>query len=304
MGRNERIGLLDDGRSIILDDEHADVIAQKLARYMNAQQHPFQYPQAPGGSRPRGASDVRANQYGGKVVLKFNPSPAEVNSGIRQSATLVDWTSPDGHAHPCTVEIGRVAAGGGGSFPAITDASGNTLFYRPFAQVVYGTPSAMQDPFYIDINRGQRFTVDANYVAVTAQMATIPSPAVSGSIAVFGNIGSGEAISTAPVLFTQYSDQIGPIPNNFSSGGGTVNQFSLIIPPKANILFPPLVVNGGTNVTLTFLDVNGTTVWTITYAVATPPLTPFFIPVDAYTVVVSSPGSISLKARLVYQLSI
>ncbi len=270
--------------------------------------------------------------YGGKAIIKYNPSSDEVLSGIRQNATLFTYQSPDGLPHYVTIDVGRLSSGlggpgsdggpgaaavtngaGGGSFPLGQDAAGNTLTYRATAQILIGTPGSMQDPFYIDINRGQRFTALASYVAVTVQMNAPPIDEItglplvllgtiqSGSMAVYATLGPAVAPSLAPVLFTQYVDLIAP-----PIGPPLAAQFSRIIPPRANLLFPIQSSNISGTISLSLKNVSGQNVATPP-AVAAGASQALVIPEDAYSVFVAPsvfPMGAPVAWRLVYQLSV
>lgn len=223
-----------------------------------------------GGQNPHGLSSA-PNATGGKAIIKYNPSNADTVAGIKAQSTLFTWQSPDGDPHFVTIDVGRVVNGYGGpgqaagpgdpltgtiggiagaTFPQCKDLDPNSptflspYYYRPYAQIVLGTPGTMQDPFFIDINRGQRFSACVSYVAVTAAMAGPPlddtdqsiiTPGgfggrafVSGSIAVYATLGVGITPSLAPVLYTQYID-LNSVPSNPA-------QYGRIIPPRANAL--------------------------------------------------------------------
>ena len=227
------------------------------------------------------------NALGGKAIIKYNPSNDEITAGIRQNVTLFTWQSPDGQPHFVTIEVGRVANGiggpdnegapgqppataaaigaaGGGTWPAGADAAGNPLYYRPVAQILLGTGGTMQDPFFIDINRGQRFTACVSYVAVTALMRSTPlsentglpvAPGlavgnnktyVSGSMAVYATLGIGYAISVAPLLYTQYIDS-----NSTDSVAGS-QTYTRITPPRANLLLSAQAQLNGTTMKINF----------------------------------------------------
>jgi hypothetical protein len=237
------------------------------------------------GPKRREARSV--NQFGGKGVIKFAPSNDEVTNGVRESITLVDWQSQDGLPHPVTCEIGRIVAGGGGSFPQGVDPAGTALIYRAQAQVIFGSPAAMQDPFFMDIGRGQRFTVAASYVAITAQMLA-PSPGdASGSMVAVAGLGFGTSPTLAPILFTQYLDAI--------KIAGTK---TIIVPPRANVLLPLVSNHLVTNVTVEFLNNNGGTIQV--YAAITAPIV---LPEETYAIRVTNNGAFA-SFSMIFQLSV
>lgn len=322
----------DDHGVIVVNEAMADLLAERMVRRFFQLKHNLD---AQGKRNPR-----TQNQWGGKGVIKFNPTTNEIALGITQQKSLFVWQSEDQLPHYVTVEVGRVAngvggpgadtgtilpghfpvsngvsQGGAGTFPAPQDSAGNPLYYRATAQVTIGTPGAMQDPFWIDINRGQRFTALASYVALTAQMSSLPIneqtgntlvpptstlPYISGSLPVYGTIGAHVAPSLAPVLYTQYID------NDLRSPQTTAKYFRLI-PPRANFLYPVMsVVDGGGNtIFLTFFDVDGTILGQTQFVATSAFAPPIAIPPDAYIVQVNEGGfGLTRGYRLIYQLSV
>lgn len=225
-----------------------------------------------GGQNPNGLSSA-PNATGGKAIIKYNPSNNDTVAGIRAQATLFTWQSPTGEPQFVTVEVGRVANSYGGpdlqgspgqplvgtiggqagaTFPARKDTDPNSAtflspyYYRAYAQIILGTPGTMQDPFFIDIGRGQRFSACVSYVAVTAAMLGPPldeatglviAPGgfggrtfISGSLAVYGTLGVGITPTVAPVFYTQYIDR------DLTGGGPFGAPYSRVIPPRANLL--------------------------------------------------------------------
>lgn len=246
---------------------------------------------------PRRRDDRRANQYGGKGIIKFNPTQEETLLGIREEITLIDWQSEDGMPHTVTIDLGRIFGAGVGTFPQgsiPTDVAVVGLSYRAQAQVILGTPSAMSDPFFVDINRGQRFTASASYVAVTARMLTPSVLGVnrSGSLGVFGNLGYGPAVSTAPVLITQYFDVL------------TVGVPVLsTIPPRANVL---VAVSGDTAGNTTQIDLvdNAGASFTFTVVGGYVSNAMNVLPADAFSLRITNLGPLEESVNLVYQVSV
>jgi hypothetical protein len=329
--------LRDDTGMIVVNEAAADMFAEKMAHRFHAAI------QKSKGGRPDGLPGVNpaaANQWGGKGIIKFNPSDAERQNGIQQEISLLVWQSPDGLPHYVTIEVGRLVSGvggpgsdgtpgglqyvnpitavglgsvGGGTWPAAQEG-GIPLYYRAAAQVVMGTPGAMQDQFWIDINRGQRFTACVSYVAVTAQMRPPPvdelsgvviSPAafqtspgvgpqyVSGSMVVYATLGMAVAPSLAPVEYTQFIDYN-------SIGEGPLQSASRIVPPRANFLLPLLAQQPDT-VSIFFFDNVGDT-QAQTSIINNQVSNLIAIPEDTYGVAVR--GTQSQNYRLIYQLSV
>lgn len=349
----------DHAGALVLNEAAADLLADRMVLRFHEMNQRLKGGTLQGGPGPNPRTK---NQWGGKGIIKFNPSNSEINAGIRQQQSLLVWESPDGLPHYVTCEVGRFTGGyggpgadntkggiqvispnfsvpgtinagggqgsvGGGSWPATQDANGNPLYYRAAAQVTLGTPGTMEDQFFIDINRGQRFTALASYVAITAQMLSPPideltgnvvvpityqnpgnsgiGPAfLSGSLAVYATLGMAVAPSLAPVLYTQYIDYT--IQN--ALGTGVFNSFvSRVVPPRANTVFPVLSSSPGNGkfadlIQLIFFDVNGATVAETPRQPNGSQVPPIVIPEDCYGVQV---GTVWQTAyRLIYQLSV
>lgn len=268
------------------------------------------------------------NSTGGKGVIKFNPTSDDILRGIRAQTTLFTWQSPDGQPHFVTVDLGRMAngygapasngsigpglgGGGAGTFPTPqTGAPGSAtpfLSYRATGQIVLGTPGTMQDPFYLDIGRGQRFSALASYVAVTAEAEPPPAGLFSGvvtydagALGVYATLGIGFAPSLAPVVFTQYVDTTTP---------GTANAglaFTLPIPARANFLLSVQSSNKADTMRLIFLDAGGRAVAsTNSFTNGTQnSLEPIPLAEDYDAVILRNEGGVDANYRLIYQLSV
>jgi hypothetical protein len=354
MSRGSRIGsemdvLRDDQAVIVLDDATADRLASRIVHRFHAASQKLKGGTINPDGTP-GPNPVIANQWGGKGIIKNNPSNNEIAQGIKQEISLFTWESPDKLPHYVTIDVGRIAGGaggpgkdnspggtsyistvsalgqgsvGGGSWPSGQDTAGNPLYYRASAQVLIGTPGTMEDPFWIDINRGQRFTALASYVAITAQMNGPPvdeltgnvivpasaihaftTPYVSGSLAVYAKMGMAVAPTLAPVLYTQYID------NAAGSPGPLNGSFFRVIPPRANTLLPMLMSVGllAQKTQLQFFDNAGELIGQT--SIFTGPglnTAPIAIPTDAFGLVISDNLGTTPNGnnfRLIYQLSV
>ena len=304
----------------------------------------------------RGRDVRRVNQHGAKGVVKFNPTTEESLRGWRSQFSAVDWQSPDGEPRWVTVDVGRIEAGGGGSFPAAsvvqtvargainaagiltvvstdgfptsgtlarrrtstgvvatgvaytgvtattftgmsaaTTVSADDTIFRPLsylarAQVILGSPSAMEDPFYIDVGRGQRFVASASFVGVTIQALEPPTNYSAGSINVIGRLGHGEAGTQAPLIYT--------LPINSLAAAGTKN---VVIPPRANFLLPLWSSDLNNTVQLDFLDEAGALINSLEFTnggmVAPASLE------DAHSITVTNDGASTATYRLPFQIS-
>lgn len=256
------------------------------------------------GLYPNGIPSNRKTQYGQKGTIKYNPSNDETQSGIRQTVTLVDWSSPDGVPRDVTVEIGVIS--GSGNYPtrSFLQVVGGVLTafsysYRARAQVIIGQTGSMQDIFYLDINRGQRFTTSASYVAITAEALPPPSGplftrVVPGSMTVTAGLGYGACRPLAPVLYTQYIDGI----------SASTNPVTFQIPPRANFLLPILVSDNTVPITISENAPGIGTIGQFTFVsgqmTAAVPLAQ-----DADQISFLYPvGASTISSRLVFQLSL
>lgn len=246
----------------------------------------------------------RINQYGAKGTIKYNPSQAESVIGMRSSISIVDWQAEDGRPCQVTVEAGILAQGGPGSFPFATDPSGNPYVYRQRCQVIMGSPGTMQDVFFIDLNRGQRFTATASYMAVSAEALAPPTSMagvggttfVGGSVVAVGSIGYGIAISRAPTVLTLYADDMAVQPLTNSS-------IVFRIPPRANFLLPVYGSDYTGSFALSFQDVFGTSLGVLAFN-SGQLIAPIPIPQDAFQVLLANTGATNTNTRLIFQISV
>jgi hypothetical protein len=263
------------------------------------------------------------NSTGGKGIIKFNPTPEEITRGIRAQTTLFSWQSPDGQPHYVTIDFGRMAngfgapasngsiqpglgGGGAGQFPQPnTGTITSFLSYRATAQITLGTPGTMQDVFYLDIGRGQRFSALASYVAFTAEAE--PPPAglfsgvvtyVAGALGVYATLGIGFAPSLAPLVFTQYIDVLNPGTGNAGAA------FTLPIPPKANYILGLQSSNKSDTMRLLFEDIGGRVIASTNSFANGTLIVPIPLAEDYDAVIVRNEGGVDANYRLLYQISV
>jgi hypothetical protein len=334
--------LRDDHTNLVINEAAAEMLAEKMATRFHAVAQKLQGGVLQGVQGQPTSNPATANQTGGKGVIKFNPSVNEIQQGIRQEITLLSWQSPDGLPKYVTIEVGRLVSGvggpgadgtkgglvfvnsvssagvgsvGGASWPAGLDASNNPLYYRGVAQILLGTPGTMQDQFWIDINRGQRFTTCASSVSVTAQMRSPPvdardggtvvpplgqgNPYISGSMLVYATLTPYVAPTLMPVLYTQYIDMGGRVVSGFT---GSID---FIIPPRANLLFPTLTSAVGQSFQYRFYDNIGNTIENPPVEVMGTRTSPIVLPADCFGVqFTTTNAAVAFNGRLIYQLSL
>jgi hypothetical protein len=228
------------------------------------------------------------SQYGSKALLKYQPTAAETQIGIKQQVGLVDWSSPSGMPIETTVTVGRLSNGAGGTFPTSTAAA--KYAYRFYATVTLGVGAVMYEPFNIDVNRGQRFTVSASYVNVTIIASPPPTGYIAGSMLCYAGLGLGNAPSQAPVIFTQFIDGLG--------AGATSN---IVIPPSCNYLLPLQSTNVNGVMQLDFLDNFGAIISSISFGNGQQ-VSPIPLEQDFYSINLTNQGAIAASYRLPFQV--
>lgn len=307
---------------VVLDEGSADLLAERMANRFHSIAQKLKGGSLTDGADGQPGSNSRVrNQWGGKGIIKYAPSSDEITAGISQQKSLLVWQSPDGLPHFVTIDVGRLAngygapasngsiapglgGGGAGTFPNNGTLT-TFLSYRATAQIVFGTPGAMQDPFYIDIGRGQRFSALVSYVAITAQAEPPPAGLFSGavtyaagSLAVYATLGIGFAPTLAPVIFSQYVDVVN------AGTVAAVQAYTLPIPPRANFLLPVQSSNKSDTIRLIFLDAGGRAV-SSTQDFATGAVTaPIALAEDYDAVILRNEGLVFANYRLIYQLSV
>lgn len=246
-----------------------------------------------GGSFPGGA--------GASTAVNFLPSvigvvPVASTLGFPSSGYFAIKTGSTGVITTGIAYAGITSTSFYGVDPAVvgTLVVGDIIFlpvaYRGLMQVVLGSPSAMEDPFFIDIGRGQRFVASASYVAVTAQALAPPSGFQAGSIALIGRLGHGEAGSLSPVTYT--------IPIDSLAASAVSN---VVIPPKANFLLPVFSSDLNNTIQLEFLDNVGNRIKALSFGNGGQ-LYP--IPLgNAYSINVTNQGAVAANYELPFQIA-
>ena len=140
---------------------------------------------------------------GRSVNLKYQPTAAETMNGVKESDTVAFWQGQKKEAQALTVDVGALVPQ---RIPPGEDA-GAPHSARPFGTVVYGS-DGNKISVNFDIGWGVRFTVVGNYVSVLASMAPPQTGRPAGIMTVGGSIGMFAAPSVAPVLFTEYVDEL------------------------------------------------------------------------------------------------
>lgn len=253
----------------------------------------------------------RVNQYGGKGVIQYGAAGGGVAGLAPQapqaSICLVDWESADGMPRQITIEWGQIAKGGGGTYPAGTDvATGLPLSYRAQAQVIFSSPSVTEDYFYADVGRGQRCTFSASRVSVTMEARTPPPGYLGGALGVYAAIGYGTSPSLAPVVRTEYVDNLPAPVLHPSTGFVTISTTALLaVPRRANFLLPVRTSLSGALIGLSFFDSSGAPTTSLQYASGNM-ITPAPIGDDEDQIQFTSflVANGILQSRLVFQLSV
>jgi hypothetical protein len=226
--------------------------------------------------------------------IKWQPTDDEKRNEIQQSQTVAFWQGMKKEAQSMTVDVSL------GFLPSTFNSTDDpSLKYnsRPFAEIEFGS-DGNRNTVRCDVALGRRVTVVGNYVSVLVGQGPPGFGSLSPVILAGASIGAFAATSVAPVVLTEYVD-------NLAIG---VDSPFIAIPLKAAVLLPiqtDLVL--GETLQLAFVDFNGTLVSRNFFTVApNSPMQPIPITGDISFVQVINPGTNAHKAnvRLPFQLSL
>lgn len=234
-------------------------------------------------------------QYGGSVTNaasgNSNLSPVSGTTAY-QETTVVRWDGDPGEMQTVTIDGWIQTSGGGGTYPAGTNAAGTFYSYRPFMHAFFGSSRGAPAEVYVDIGRGAQFSVATNFLVVNVGMDQ-PCPAnpteVAGSMVLGASMGFRQTNHQSPLLRTVYI-------NNQAGGGGIV---SYLIPLFASRL-EAFITTTPANWTLSMRTLGSNTLATITgsqlasNAVA--------LPGNAWSIAVANNGGAPDSASLVFSL--
>lgn len=142
-------------------------------------------------------------RMGDRVTLKWAPTEADINAGIRQMSTLALWQGHKEESQAVTIDSAVLDQ------PANANAEYGP---RPYLLVTFGSEGATVD---VKLDVGQRCTVVGSYVSVLASLNPPRADFQKGQVTVGASIGFFAAPSVAPVIVTEYIDDLG---DTFSSG--------------------------------------------------------------------------------------
>lgn len=138
---------------------------------------------------------------GRSAKLKINPTQQEIQQGIKPSETVILWQGNKFESQTMTVDIGILQP-----LPQQTTTLGTVTAY---AQIEYGADGA-KELVYVDVGFGTRLTVAGNYLSVLVgvkdpyNVGTVSYP----PIVVSASMGFFAATSTAPVIYTEFVNQL------------------------------------------------------------------------------------------------
>ena len=200
---------------------------------------------------------IEGARTGNTIVVKYQPSQAEIALGIKESDTVLLWQGDKKEAQSITIDVGLIKGE--------VQVAGSVGSNRPYGLIDYGT-DGYKNNVKFDVGCGTRFTVAGNYVSVMLGMDPPRVGLTPGQMTLGASLGFFAAPSIAPVTCTQYVDQIG--------ANATVGR--ILRPAKAVAILPPQGYNGATlgvpndfNVTLIFSDWSGNLLYWLTFDIGT-----------------------------------
>lgn len=155
---------------------------------------------------------------GNQARLKWNPTEKDRQAGIFQQNTIARWQGFKEEAQAVTVDIARLE---------IPDRALGQAEPRVYGEVSYGSDGNFTKVRF-DVGYGTRFTVAGSYVEVLAGLNPPRIDFQEGYAYVGCSLGFFAAPSLAPVMLTEYIDQL--------AGGATSVFYPR--PAKAMMLLP------------------------------------------------------------------
>ena len=152
------------------------------------------------------------------------------NIAAQTEAQVVRWEGRANEAMVCSVSVYRVADGAGATFPAGTNGT-DTYIYRPYARILWGGMLGVPNEAYIDIGRGQQFSIPCCYLYVNVGMGATQANSggttyAPGSMVLGAHMGFFGNNRQSQLYYTQYAD-------NVEASGGTA---IITIPRFANTI--------------------------------------------------------------------
>lgn len=176
----------------------------------------------------------RSTRLGDVVTLKWQPTAAERNLGLKESETLLLWQGEKEESQTVTIDTILLNA------PLQNNPDGGP---RPYATVSYGSDGAVAN---VNLDIGQRCTVVGSYVSVSVALNPPRTDYPQGQATIGASMGFFAAPSVAPVIYTYYIDDLGE----------GITSALIPRPPKAIYLQPiqSLVIGGSAEIYFYALD--------------------------------------------------
>lgn len=178
-------------------------------------------------------------RMGDQVTLKWNPTEADILANIRQQSTLALWQGHKEESQAVTIDTAILDQ------PVAANIENGP---RPYIIVSFGSEGYKVD---VRMDVGQRCTVVGSYVSVLAGLNPPREDFQEGQVTIGASIGFFAAPSVAPVILTEYIDDLSDVaPFNVSS--------LIPRPVKAMYLQPIQSTTVGGTATVEFYAVDGT----------------------------------------------
>lgn len=135
-------------------------------------------------------------RMGDQVTLKWAPTEADINAGIKTKSTLAQWQGHKEESQTVTIDTAVLDQ------PQSANAEDGP---RPYVVVTFGSEGAKVD---VKMDANQRCTVVASYVGVLAGLNPPRADFQKGLVTIGASIGFFAAPSVAPVICTEYIDDL------------------------------------------------------------------------------------------------
>lgn len=226
---------------------------------------------------------------GRNLTVKFNPTEEEKAVGVIESGTVAFWQGFKHEAQAATVDVAMTLP------PAFTGpGSSDVRSGRPYGIIEYGSDGNRTSAKF-DVGLGTRFTVVGNYISVLVGMDPVPGNTLSSQPYVIGgSVGVFAAPSLAPVLLTEYADEL---------ANGATATFRR---PLRAVQILNLVTSATAGASeIAFFGANGVGfIARLSIPSGTLALSPIPIPNDVGVITVTNNTGNSANYRLVFQLSL
>ena len=221
---------------------------------------------------------------GNQAKLKWNPSSDERAAGIAQQNTIARWQGFKEEAQAVTVDIARLD---------IPDKAQGQAEPRVYGEVSYGSDGNFTKVRF-DVGHGTRFTVAGSYVEVFAGLNPPRIDFQEGVAYVGCSLGFFAAPSLAPVMLTEYIDQL--------ANGATSAFYPR--PAKAMVLLPMQSTIAAGTAVLRFYGQNQSTPLYVVNFTNSAQNVPIPITNDVAWVTVQNTGGGAADFRLPWQLAL